>query len=316
MSPVVAWPTYKGQWTSDLLDVVTDSDAAVEPDREKYRLNLEQLGWRTVTFTLNVSPTEPAPAGIDARHGYALITCRGTNTRIPFRLIPDVSNPDQLSGLITLNRDVLEGSATLSTEITAQVDGRTRVVARAIPWTIVLREFDAPTKAGEPPISQVWVDFNAADAPAVARKNTRALAALDAAPDKPVLYLNAGVPGLQMILTAENAKLERRRLRDILGSQIARYTVSTLFRLAAAEVVADGDEDPIGPSDPLLRSTCEKVAGAIPHFTSVDELYAALARSTSRTDLADLWADIDAAIDALTDASSTASSATSEVQYV
>ncbi|MEE3851783.1 hypothetical protein VZC37_15680 [Gordonia sp. LSe1-13] len=316
MSPVVAWPTYKGQWASHLLDVATESGAAVEPDGDRYRLHLDDLAWHTVTFTLNLSPTEPAPAGLVAQQGFALVACRGTNTRIPFRLFPDASNPDRLSGPITLNREVLEDTATLSAEITAQVDGRTRVVARAIPWTIVLRRFDAPAKAGEPPITQVWVDFDSADAPPVARKNNRAHAALDAAPDKPILYLNSGIPGLQMILTAENAKLERRRLRDILGSQIARYTVSTLFRLAAADVVADGDDDPIGPSDPLLRSTCEKVAGAIPHYTSVDELYSALVRTTSRPGIADLWADIDAAIDTLTDASSTASTATSEVQYV
>ena len=316
MSPVVAWPTYAGLWSSSLDDAVTESGVPLEADLGSYRLHLEQSSWKTITFILTISSNEPTPTGLGALQAYALLTCSGTNIRVPFRLSPVEGNDQQHSAKVTLSRELLRDSATLAAEVTAQVDGRTRVVGRAVPWTLVLREFDPPQTLGEPPISQVWTDFGAAEAPTVARKNPRAYAALDTAPDKPVLYLNSGIQGLQMVLTAENAKLERRRLRDILGAQIARYTVSTLFRLAAAEVVADGDDEPIGPSDPLLRNVCEKVAAAIPQFTSVDELYSALVRSTSRIDYSNLWADIDAAIDELTEASSSVSLATSEVQYV
>ncbi|MGV9827849.1 hypothetical protein [Gordonia sp. NPDC003429] len=316
MSPVVAWPSYKGQWQSQLSNAITESDVVVEPDETQYRLHLEDTGWRGITMDLAVWTSESKPTGIGELNGYALVACRGTNTRIPFRLVSDSSDiKTRFTGNIALARDVLDGTATLSVEIVAEIGGRTRVIGRAIPWTIVVRKFDAPRKSGQPPISQVWVDFDCAEAPAVARKNPRANAALDVALDTPVLYLNSGIPGLQAILMAEKPKMERRRLRDLLGSEIARYVASTLFRVAAAQVVAEDDEEPVGPTDPLLKATCESVAGAIPRFTSVDDLYTALARSTNRADFADLWADIDAAIDTLTDASAATSTATSEVRY-
>lgn len=316
MSPRVAWPTFEGLWQCDLESVVLDTGEEVEGDAEQYRLHLDQDGWHTATIDLVAHSPEETPNGVDTLLGYALVSCTSTNTRIPFGLQSDPESSPRAAGRIELERELLRDTATLTVQIVANHNGRQRVVASSIPWTIVLRRFEPPAKSGRPPITQVWTDFAAVDAPSVARKNAQAYAALDADADTPVLYLNSGVPGLQALLMSETAKLERRRLRDLIGSQIARYTVTTLFRVAAAEVLVE-DEDITGPASSLLRQTCEAIADAIPCLTSVDELYVAVAQAHgNRTATAELWADVDAAIDVLTQASAAVGVATKEVQFV
>ncbi|PXW31279.1 UNVERIFIED_CONTAM: hypothetical protein DES50_10545 [Williamsia faeni] len=315
MTPRVAWPTFAGLWQCDLESVSLDTGEPVDGDQQ-YRVHLDQEDWKTATIEVVAHTNESIPNGVNMLAGYALISCTSTNTRIPFGLALDSDTKTRVSGLIELERALLRDTATLTVEIVANHNGRNRVVASSVPWTIVLRRFEVPPKSGRPPIAQVWADFSASDAPPVARKNTQSYAALDAGSDTPVLYLNSGLPGLQALLMSENAKLEKRRLRDLIGSQIARYTVTTLFRVAAAEVLVE-DDDITGPSSPLLRQTCEAIANAIPHLTSVDELYESVARANGdRTATAELWANVDAAIDMLTQASAAVGVATEEVQFV
>ncbi|RDI24039.1 hypothetical protein DEU38_111116 [Rhodococcus sp. AG1013] len=204
--------------------------------------------------------------------------------------------------------------STLVTEVASVHGGAPRVVGRSIPWTIVVEPGSAPVKPGQPPISQSWIDFGAPDSPLVARQSPDAPAVLDLSAARPMLLLNSAIPGFQDLLSSETAKLERRRTRELLGSQIARYTLATLFRAAAVEIASEDDE-PSPPSDPLFRQVCEAVADTIPHFASVDELYQRLHDSHGkRAESAELWTHIDVAIDVLAGVPNTLAMVTEEIR--
>lgn len=319
MSPVVGWPAFDGLWRLAISDVILDGSRLLATDPDSYRLELHDPDWNSVSFHVKAVTTESVPDELGGLTGYALLTCHSTNTRIPFALRPESGseqpNETVMSGEILLDRFVLNEVANLAVEITATHAGRARVVGRSHPWTLALTEGSTPSRSGIPPIGQVWTDFTAPDAPAPVRRTPHAKAMLELSGEKPTLYLNSGIPGFQTILTADNAKLERRRIRDLLGAEIAHYATRTLFRAAAAIVVADG-EGGGGPTDQLLRNLCESVAKASGRFASVEELYDALVQRTSFIDHAELWADLDSAIDTLTNFSTTAARVTGEVQYV
>lgn len=317
MSVRYPWPTFDGEWLCEITDVQCEpSSNPPAVDIETFRMGLADAGdWSTLSFTLTARTDESLP---DELHtglsGYALLSCSSTSTRIPFVLTPSESRPNELSGTIDLSRDDVAGTATIVAEVVSEYRGTPRVVGRSIPWTIVVEPGSAPVKPGQPPISQSWIDFGAPDSPLVARQSPEAPAVLDMSGTRPILLLNNAIPGFQDLLSSETAKLERRRTRELLGSQIARYTLATLFRSAAVEVSSEDDE-PVPPSDPLFRQVCEAVAETIPHLASADELYQRLHDSHGKlAESADLWTHIDVAIDVLAGVPNTLTMVTEEIR--
>ncbi|WP_370181629.1 hypothetical protein [Rhodococcus wratislaviensis] len=279
-------------------------------------MSLADVGdWATLSLTLTARTDEKSPQGLDSElTGYALLSCTSTRIRIPFPLAARGETPNELHGTIDISRDDVAGTATLIAEIAAEYRGAPRIVGRSIPWTIVIEPGSAPVKPGQPPISQSWIDFGALDSPLIARQSPEAPSVLDLSAAKPMLLLNSAIPGFQDLLSSETAKLERRRTRELLGSQIARYTLATLFRAAAVEIASEDDE-PVPPSDPLFRQVCEAVADTIPHFASTDELYHRLHDSHGkRAESAELWTHIDVAIDVLAGIPNTLAMVTEEIR--
>lgn len=317
MSVRYPWPTFKGDWLCEISEVQSDlPDTVPSINAESFRMSLADVGdWSTLSFTLTARTNENRPKGLDGELiGYSLLSCSSTSVRIPFPLTPRDGRPNELGGTIDISRDDVAGTATLIAEVASEYGGTRRVVGRSIPWTIVVEPGAAPVKPGQPPISQSWIDFGAPDSPLAARQSPDAPAVLDLSGVRPMLLLNSAIPGFQDLLSSETAKLERRRTRELLGSQIARYTLATMFRAAAVEVASENGE-PVPPSDPLFRQVCEAVADTIPHFASTDELYQRLHDSHGKpAESAELWTHIDVAIDVLAGVPSTLAMVTEEIR--
>jgi hypothetical protein len=121
-------------------------------------------------------------------------------------------------------------------------------------------------------------------------------------PTPPVLYLNRGIDGLQQLILSENAKLERRRQRDMIGAQIARYVANALFRAATEQVSADEfGGRPDGPAGHVFSSVCEAVAAQLTSTETVNDLYEAVLMVRDGTfNGPKFWADVDLALDRMT----------------
>ncbi len=133
----------------------------------------------------------------------------------------------------------------------------------------------------------------------------------------PRLLLNSGIDGFQHLLYARAPKLERRRLQDLLGADVARYALTTLFRAAAAEVRDDdGTVSPPEPSSSAgvrgrggTHAGCRSRGG---DFVPAEQLVRA---RDSVKDTVELWGAVDLAIAALTGVSASLSTACAEVKH-
>jgi hypothetical protein len=295
------WPTFASPLQCRLTDVRLDGEL-LRPhliDDEHLRVRLEHAGdWERFDCEVSLSTDEPLPAGIDRVLPYVLVSSTSTNTRMPFPLTS--RNGDVTTGRLNVPRSAVAGSFTVHAETGADLAGRRRVVGSSDLWTIVLDHREAPIPPGAPPFEISWIDFTSAEAPLAARENSSAHVLMDLT-SEPRLILNSGIEGLQALLYNNNAKLERRRVRDVLNASIARYATTTLFRAAAAEVIAYDDDAPQPPTSSILRQTCEAVAEQMPGIGGVEELYEELAKATdNRIADTELWMRIDLAIDSLT----------------
>jgi hypothetical protein len=88
---------------------------------------------------------------------------------------------------------------------------------------------------------------------------------------KPILYLNRSITGLEAILGASRPRDEKRRLRNLLGAQIAHYAAATLFDEAIRQ--CDITDDVVTkPDDPILAQMLDAVVAEIDALEDVDEL--------------------------------------------
>lgn len=223
---------------------------------------------------------------------YAVASSRDAATRVPFTLsgLPG-------DGLVEIYRDEVARDVVLTVEVAALHRGRRRVIGRSDPWTVIVEPGIAPQAPTGLPFEINWVDFSAANAPAVVRGAPSASAVMETAVGAASrLLLNSSLPGFRDLLHADSAKLERRRLRDLLSCDVARLAVSSLMRAAAAEVIEADDGTIIAPQEPLHRQVCEAVVGAMTGMGSVEELYQRLASDDANA-AGDLWGRIDLAID-------------------
>lgn len=310
MSIRYPWPTFTAPLACRVDDVHVDGKAVAPRliDTEHQRLRLDGVTWGRFDCRVTVTTDEPTPAGVDDIRNYVLVSSTGANTRLSFPL--DEIHDRSPSGRVVVTRSVAAGTFTIQAHAGALVAGRRRLIGDCDPWTIVLERHEAPIPPGGPPFDIDWVAFTSPDAPLAARENASAHAFMDLTPS-PRLLLNAGVDGFQKLLHNNAARLERRRVRDVLSTSVARYAIATLFRAAVSEIVAYDDGPPQPPTTALYRQICEAVADRMAGIGDVAELYDRLvAIADDRMSDTDLWARIDIAIEDLTgytDALTTAS---------
>lgn len=318
MSVRFPWPAYRDPWECAVVSVAFDGQDALHAiDADHLSIDAHEVDWSSMELAVQVQTDQPIPDGLDGVSAYALVSCRTTQLRRAYPLTADQDGTHH-SGVVRLPRTVLTGKADLVVEVIGEHDGRKRTAGSSLPWSIVVDPGEAPPRPGIPPLQTVWVDFSAGDAPLPARRHTHAHAYVDVTASPPILYLNESIDGLQLLLLAETAKLERRRQRDMLGASIARYVANALFRAAVDQVIPGEDGVAAqGPDSRALRDVCEAVAAELPDTETVDDLYnlvATLPDDPARS--AAFWSDVDLALDRMTSVSMTIAQICDEVRRV
>lgn len=304
------WPTLKQELQLTIDDVRIDG-APLDPafvDAEHLRVSLDETAeWRELRIAVSVDPT--TLSSVDGARAHAVVECTPTNVRITFPLDPATG-----TGEITLDRDEIAQRFAVRVEAVAEVRGRMRNVGAGPDWTAVLDRVAAPIPPGMPPFETVWIDFRDPAAPPAARGMPEAPAYMDLQGD-PRLLLNTAVDGFQHLLHANTAQRERRRLRDLLGADVARYAVSCLFRAAAGEVSVD-DDVVQPPERPVLRQVCEAVADRMPGIGDVEELYERIHAARDSAAVAqEVWGAVDLAVAALSGRDAALTTACHEVKH-
>jgi hypothetical protein len=318
MSPRFAWPSYVDLWECNVASACFDGrDGESAIDEDHLRISAFDRPWGCLEISLEAATREQAPDGLDNIRAHALLSCTGTQLRRPYPLaITD--DGLKIQGAISVQRTAVAAKATLTVELTGEHNGHRRVAGSSLPWAIILDKVEAPERHGAPPLKTIWVDFKVSEAPAEARQFGTAHAYVDVGQTPPVLYLNKGVDGLQQLILSENARLERRRQRDMLGAQIARYVANALFRTAAEQVSSDEFGGPAeGPTGHMFSSVCEAVAAQLTSTETVDDLYEAVLKVRDGTlDGPTFWAEVDLALDRMTSVSSVVAQICAEVKHV
>lgn len=291
--------------------VKDDRDSPLLVDPLHRRVDLSGT-WQTAVLTV-VSSTDEIHAISDPLV-YLRVSCTGTSLRETVLLAPTDRG---LEATVELVRDDIVGLVDLQAEVVTRFEDGWRNVGTSQSWVVVTQLFDAPVKQGAPPFPMVWVNFTDTSAPEVARRSPSALGVMDLS-TAPTLLLNRGIDGLEALLTADKAQLERRRMRDVVSSYIARDALAALFRAAAGEVIALSDSEPNPPQSHIYRQVCQSVADEMRQVSSVEQLYEQLidVEQHGGGQRAILWSDVDGAIDRLSGVAEATTRATAEVRSV
>lgn len=311
-----AWPQYRRPWLLEFEEVsLKGGETPAETNEEHRRIRVDMApDWEVARLSMRLSSTEARPPQLDGLDAYVLISSARTNMRMPVPM--SAQGPQSFSGSVELPRDLFSGTAQIEGQLVSS-GHPVRLVGTSDPWTLVVDASDAPPLPGAPAIDTAWLSFSAPSSPQVAREAQDSYAVMDMTGGKPTLLLNEDIKGFQALLNSSKAQLERRRLRDALGTNIARYSISVLFREARAQLTLEDDDEVTPPDDHLLRQVCEAVAGELKSVSGVDELYRQLAVETTMTQLdrTRLWVEIDNAIDRLTQHSETIATIVEEVRH-
>ena len=311
-----SWPQFKRPWELAFENVElvgVEAEVEVYADQRRVRLDVAR-DWESFRLHMRMASTETKPAELTDLDAYVLVASARTNTRLPVRLTAD--GPGAFVGGVELPRDLVAGSVQIEGQVVSPGDP-VRLVGTSEPWTLVVDASEAPPLPGAPAIDTAWLKFSSDDAPPVARAAQDSYAVMDMTGVKPTLLLNEEINGFRALLSASKAQLERRRLRDTLGTSIARYALGALFREAKARITIEDGDEVSPPEDHLLQQVCEAVAGEVKSVSGVDDLYRQLATEATLTSLdrGRLWVEIDNAIDRLTHHSETVASIVEEVRH-
>ena len=318
MTPRFAWPTYRDRWDCQVTGFCLDSerhDDAVDSDY--LRLKASEGVWSTADIELSATTDEPLPTELTGLTAHVLLACPTTQLR---RAYPMVAHADcsRFDANISIPRSAVTQKASLSVELVATHGERQRIVGAGVEWTLIVDPGEAPRPVGAPPISSAWLDFTSDDAPPEARRSPMSYCYLDINEAPPLLYLNSGIDGFETLIKAENAKLERRRHRDLMGAMIARQVTYSLLRAAIDEITpGEYGAAASGPTTRLLQNACEALAGDLPDTNAVEDLYekiAALDGNPAAT--AQFWAEADLVLDRMTGLSETIMNVCKDVKHV
>lgn len=313
MSVRFAWPVLVAPPQLEVQDLRLDDrpSGLIVKNLDHLRVVLpEDHPWERFSCRVVASADEDT-ASFEELVCFVIASSRDSATRVPFVLsgLPG-------EGFVELHRDEIAGVASLTLDVAATHRGRRRVVGRSAPWTVSSETATAPGSLSELPFATTWVDFSSLDALAAVKGAPRASAIMETSVGAaPQLLLNSALPGFKDLLHADSAKLERRRLRDLLGSDVARLAVAALMRAAAAEVIEADDGTVIEPPEGLHRQVSEAVTEVMSGIGSVEELYQRLADGESDS-TGDLWNRIDLAIDELVGRREAVATACEEIRVV
>ena len=296
------WPQYRRPWSLDVevLGVTPAGEPDVDPDRRRIRLD-ELEDWTQVGLRLRLATTERTPDGVAQMSPYVMVSAARSNLRLPVLLEQD---GDTFVGDCHLMRSSLAGITELQAYV-ASVGGSavgdeptpTRIIGESEPWTVVVDPGESPPAPGAPPFETERRHFSDPGSPPQLRAAATSYALMDMSGPDPVLYLNQDIIGLEHILDAKSPKLEKRRLRDLLGAQIAHHVLSTLFREALDRTVVEDDLVTI-PEDRLMKQVCEAVSEAVPSVEGSEDMMRRLLDSS--TDRARVWMEVENALTVLT----------------
>ena len=318
MSPRFPWPTFNEQWNCRVERLLLDGEDATAAIYEDHlAIDTHALNWSEATVFLTASTDEPTPDGLTDLSAYVMVTCGATQLRLPYQMTYNLDRT-AFEAKIRIPRAALAGKANILAQITSDRGGRRRVVGSSIAWTVVLEKGESPARSGSAPLKTTWVDFSAGDAPPEARQNPTTYCCVDINHDPPTLFLNSGIDGFQSLILAENAKLERRRHRDLLGAMIAKQVANSLVRAAVDEVEPGEFGAPAaGPTSRILREMCEALAQELPETETVEDLYELVADLPGNGLAAgQFWSQVDLALDRMTSLADVVAKTCKEVKHV
>ena len=293
MTPWFAWPTFPEQWNCEITQLLLDGvDAETLVNRDHMAIDCHERDWTEADVSVRISTDQAAPQGLNGLSAYAIVTCGGTQLRLA-QPMARCADGTAFETRFAIPRSVLSGKADIAAQVSSELDGRRRIVGSSLSWSLIIAKSEAPERIGSAPIKTTWVDFGGSDAPQEARRNPSTYCHLDINQDPPILFLNSGIDGFQSLIQAENAKLERRRHRDLLGSMIAKQVANSMIR-AAVEEISPGEygAPATGPTGRLLRDMCEAVSKQLPETDSVEDFYELVADLPGNSAAsARFWAD-------------------------
>ncbi|WP_055478914.1 hypothetical protein [Sphaerimonospora mesophila] len=254
MKRVLPYPVVVGDVSLEvhearLDDIALPYSMISQPHRMVALHQASRSDWRTARLSVRMrAPEHELDSGpwtaIDC---LVVLSERRTNTRTSTPLRMD--RPGEWSGDVDLQHDHHLVRAELIGYLVATVDGVPgRVIAATDDfWTVDLRA-RTPTRRDE--IRARWVDFGDERNPYLHPFKNDPWT-VEAAGDKPVLYLNSGFEGLRAVL--DSAQAAHRPARDALAAQIAMDTWTALFNAATYQDDGDVPEWPGGWRESVLR---------------------------------------------------------------
>jgi hypothetical protein len=308
------WPQYTQPWALRIHASLPNApQAEIVVDEAARRIVVpSDSSWSILTLSFAVSTDEVVDIGADVI-AYVLVSAARTNIRIPVKLRKEAETH---VGDVTIERALLRGVADVVAQLVT--DSPVRLVGVSEPWALVVEAGEAPLRKGKPPIDVQWVNFSDSESPSIAQSATDSYAVVDMTGLEPVLLLNEEVEGFKQLMMAGKPQLERRRLQTVLGSSLARLTMTSLVREAQARIIENDDDTFDPPEEPLYRAVLDALATQIGSVSDTDDLCSALGnpKSMSPTDRARLWAEIDNAVDRLTDHAESVAQVVKEVRFV
>lgn len=178
--------------------------------------------------------------------------CRATHLRLGFPLCPVAGQYGKWDGTVELDRRHITGSVLIRTVLTDEASGREhRQLALSDAWTLLDGLWEGGPTPGEFAPEVRWLNFRAADAPPHVQKESEQPYYLDLYGPTPLLYMNAGFPGLPEVFPTEGKPAGLLLpLHEALSIGISRSVWQALFyaALGQANMCSGDDGEPEVPS--------------------------------------------------------------------
>jgi hypothetical protein len=177
--------------------------------------------------------------------------CRATHLRVGFPLCPVAGQYGKWDGTLELDRRQITGSVLIRAVLTDETAGMEhRLLAASEPWTLVDGMAETPSSLGEFAPDVRWLNFRTTETPHIQKESDQPYY-LDLYGAKPVVYLNAGFPGLPEVFPTDGKPAGLLLpLHETLSIGISRSVWQALFyaALGQASVCIDDDTEPEGPT--------------------------------------------------------------------
>lgn len=233
--------------------------------------------WERMRCSAEIRGHAPSVEAFVKKHGgielLLVVSCRSTNVRQSFPVIKSKVDPALWHAQIELDRDNFRDKVTIQGILTATINSIShRPVAFTDSWLVYFDPTDSFRVGGALKVS--WCDFQAEEAPAIARRFQDAPYVVDLEQSMPVILLNKTFDGLEPLLRDSKERVgAERMLHDITRMSIARSVWLTLVCDAMAAVKAAGDgEEPEWPERSWQKEVLDRVLPEVDTTKSEMEL--------------------------------------------